>query len=240
MNNSGWVSSDSSSQTPLAVSNSCTDGDLLTPSQESSLAQALEEFANAEMLDAAPGASLGDANAGDAGLRIRGKPQPQASGGKIAKKRMTGAVGRPKGSGKSQTAAGLAPGPGSGTYNRKQPKVAEFGRKRGPKPKMRGVFGAPGVGLQRPQSDGSSCGGSGSTGGGCGNGSTSGSSGITAEGEPCLENRLVLCSAQDEYVLTQDVCVMCGAFGLDQEGRLMACAQCGQCYHPYCANVKVL
>lgn len=53
------------------------------------------------------------------------------------------------------------------------------------------------------------------------------------------ENRLVLVSAKDKFVLYQDVCVMCGALGQDQEGCLIACAQCGQCYHPYCANVKV-
>ena len=45
--------------------------------------------------------------------------------------------------------------------------------------------------------------------------------------------------ASDEHTLWQDVCAMCGSFGQDQEGRLIACAQCGQCYHPYCANVKV-
>ena len=160
--------------------------------------------------------------------RNRGKPLHQStSAGKIAKKRITGAVGRPKGSGKTQVGGGAGGSSAvvGGAYNRK-PKVAEFGRKRGPKPKMRGVFGAPGLGLQRPQGD-------------AGSGSGSGSGGGTSEGEPCLENRLVLCSAQDEFVLSQDVCVMCGSFGLDQEGRLMACAQCGQCYHPYCANVKV-
>lgn len=31
----------------------------------------------------------------------------------------------------------------------------------------------------------------------------------------------------------------CGSYGLDEEGRLIVCTQCGQCYHPYCANVKV-
>lgn len=59
------------------------------------------------------------------------------------------------------------------------------------------------------------------------------------EDEPGVENRLVLCSAKDKFVLTQDICVMCGAIGTDQEGCLISCAQCGQCYHPYCANVKV-
>ncbi|KAK7063303.1 Lysine Methyltransferase 2D [Halocaridina rubra] len=56
------------------------------------------------------------------------------------------------------------------------------------------------------------------------------------EGE---ENKVILVSAKDEFCLQQDVCAMCGAFGQDQEGRLIACAQCGQCYHPFCANVKV-
>lgn len=59
------------------------------------------------------------------------------------------------------------------------------------------------------------------------------------EDEPGVENRLVLCSAKDKFVLTQDICVMCGAIGTDQEGCLIACAQCGQCSHSYCANVKV-
>nr|XP_045609496.1 histone-lysine N-methyltransferase 2C-like isoform X5 [Procambarus clarkii] len=56
------------------------------------------------------------------------------------------------------------------------------------------------------------------------------------EGE---ENKFILVSTDDEFCLEQDVCAMCGAFGQDQEGRLIACAQCGQCYHPFCANVKV-
>lgn len=53
------------------------------------------------------------------------------------------------------------------------------------------------------------------------------------------ENRLILCSAKDKFVLTQDICVMCGSIGMDQEGCLIACVQCGQCYHPYCAGVKI-
>jgi hypothetical protein len=36
----------------------------------------------------------------------------------------------------------------------------------------------------------------------------------------------------------QDICVMCGSLGNDLEGRLICCAQCGQCYHPQCVNVK--
>lgn len=99
----------------------------------------------------------------------------------------------------------------------KKARLGEFGRKRGPKAKMRGIFGVPGVGLQRPTA----------------------TDGRTADEEPGVENRLVLCSAKDKFVLTQDVCVMCGAIGTDQEGCLIACVQCGQCYHPYCVNVKV-
>lgn len=37
----------------------------------------------------------------------------------------------------------------------------------------------------------------------------------------------------------QDMCVVCGSFGLGAEGRLLACAQCGQCYHPFCVGIKV-
>lgn len=149
------------------------------------------------------------------------------TGGKLAaRKRIPAAGGRPKGSGKT-SAFGASSSAG---YNRKANKVADFSRKRGPKPKMRGVFGAPGVGLQRPaSSDGSA---------GTGTAGTGGTS-APGEGEPCLENKLILCSSNDSFVIEQDACAMCGSFGLDQEGRLISCAQCGQCYHPYCANVKV-
>lgn len=57
--------------------------------------------------------------------------------------------------------------------------------------------------------------------------------------EPGVENRLILCSAKDKFLLTQDICVMCGAIGIDNEGCLISCTQCGQCYHPYCVNVKI-
>lgn len=33
---------------------------------------------------------------------------------------------------------------------------------------------------------------------------------------------------------------MCGSFGKGSEGQLLACAQCAQCYHPYCVNSKVM
>lgn len=155
--------------------------------------------------------------------------QQQTSAGKIARKRISGpsstgggSGGRPKGSGKASS-FGVAVG--GAAYNRKANKLADFGRKRGPKPKMRGVFGAPGLGLQRP--------GSGVDGSATGSSTSSNPSGVaistgTAEGEPCLENKLILCSSTDGFVVEQDACAMCGSFGLDQEGRLISCAQCGQ------------
>uniref|UniRef100_A0A4Y0BEZ4 Histone-lysine N-methyltransferase n=1 Tax=Anopheles funestus TaxID=62324 RepID=A0A4Y0BEZ4_ANOFN len=143
----------------------------------------------------------------DVGL---GKGKPYVAS-KIAKKRLGlslagGLAGnRPKGLGKGF---------------QKKSRLADITRKRGSKAKMRGIFGVPGLGLQRPTAD----------------------LALTAkanEEEPGGENRLVLCSAKDKFVLTQDICVMCGAIGTDQEGCLISCTQCGQCYHPYCTNVKV-
>ena len=146
-------------------------------------------------------------------------------------------MGRPKGSGKNafatatyqsgrRAANGANKIPSSSVNSASASGVGgggtEFGRqgggKRGPKPKMRGVFGAPGVGLQPRSLGGSS---SDLIGGGGGGGSSSSgakmesmSSGASAEGEPCLENRLVLCSASDSFVVEQDTCAMCGSFGL--------------------------
>lgn len=53
------------------------------------------------------------------------------------------------------------------------------------------------------------------------------------------ENKMVLCSENDEFTLCQDLCAMCGSFGRGEEGRLIACSQCGQSYHPFCVNIKV-
>ncbi|XP_014291793.1 histone-lysine N-methyltransferase 2C isoform X5 [Halyomorpha halys] len=128
---------------------------------------------------------------------------------KIAKKKLGLGPGRPKGSGKMSSIAL--------SHFQKRPRYADFGRKRGAKTKMRGIFGVPGLGLQRPLMD----------------------SNTKPEDEPGLENKLVLVSSRDKYVLSQDVCVMCGALGQDQEACLIACAQCGQSYHPYCVSVKV-
>lgn len=51
------------------------------------------------------------------------------------------------------------------------------------------------------------------------------------------ENKIIICNSKDLFVLSQDVCIMCGSLGADGEGRLLSCSQCGQCYHPVCAGV---
>jgi histone-lysine N-methyltransferase MLL3 len=48
----------------------------------------------------------------------------------------------------------------------------------------------------------------------------------------------VLVSLEDSFTLRQDMCLSCGSFGKDEEGRLISCSQCGQCYHTYCAGVN--
>ena len=83
-------------------------------------------------------------------------------------------------------------------------------RRRGRQPKMRGM-----VGLQRPTADPS------------------------AKDDPEEDSKMVCVAVNDKFVLEQDLCVMCGAVGTDLEGRLIACAQCGECYHPHCINVRV-
>ena len=57
--------------------------------------------------------------------------------------------------------------------------------------------------------------------------------------EPEDENKMICVSNKDNFTNMQDICVMCGSLGNDLEGRLIGCAQCGQCYHPHCVNVKV-
>ncbi|CAF0944406.1 unnamed protein product [Adineta steineri] len=46
----------------------------------------------------------------------------------------------------------------------------------------------------------------------------------------------VLCASNEVYAVSQDMCVSCGSIGLDDEGRLISCSQCGQSYHPYCVG----
>ncbi|XP_045521362.1 histone-lysine N-methyltransferase 2C-like isoform X11 [Pieris brassicae] len=135
-----------------------------------------------------------------------GKGKPFSVSSKVAKKKIGG----------FKLKGGFPPA-GKIGFQKRQRSVLEFGRKRGSKPKMRGVFGVPGLGLQRPQAPDNKA----------------------PEDDPGVENKLVLCSSKDKFVLTQDLCVMCGAIGTDSEGCLIACAQCGQSYHPYCVNIKV-
>ncbi|CAG9559873.1 unnamed protein product [Danaus chrysippus] len=139
----------------------------------------------------------------DVGL---GKGKPYTVSSVVAKKKIGG-----------YKLKGGCPPAGKIGFQKRQRSVLDFGRKRGAKPKMRGVFGVPGLGLQRPQAPDTK----------------------TSEDDPGVENKLVLCSSKDKFVLTQDLCVMCGAVGTDSEGCLIACSQCGQTYHPYCVNIKV-
>ncbi|XP_068091998.1 histone-lysine N-methyltransferase 2C isoform X4 [Hyperolius riggenbachi] len=59
------------------------------------------------------------------------------------------------------------------------------------------------------------------------------------EEETSMHNTVVLFSTSDRFTLHQDMCVVCGSFGKGAEGRLLACSQCGQCYHPYCVSIKL-
>ncbi|XP_056155239.1 histone-lysine N-methyltransferase 2C [Lampris incognitus] len=59
------------------------------------------------------------------------------------------------------------------------------------------------------------------------------------EEENSMHNTVVMFSTSDHFTLKQDMCVVCGSFGQGAEGRLLACSQCGQCYHPYCVNIKI-
>ncbi|XP_068593242.1 histone-lysine N-methyltransferase 2C-like isoform X2 [Cebidichthys violaceus] len=59
------------------------------------------------------------------------------------------------------------------------------------------------------------------------------------EEENSMHNTVVMFSISDHFTLRQDMCVVCGSFGQGAEGRLLACSQCGQCYHPYCVSVKI-
>ena len=50
---------------------------------------------------------------------------------------------------------------------------------------------------------------------------------------------VVIYSSDDKFVSEQDVCYSCGSFGRDTEGKMIACAQCGQAYHLYCTNLNL-
>ncbi|XP_052804919.1 histone-lysine N-methyltransferase 2D-like isoform X3 [Mya arenaria] len=52
-------------------------------------------------------------------------------------------------------------------------------------------------------------------------------------------NTIVLAKKTDKFTLDQDVCKSCGSIGEGEEGRMLACTQCGQCYHPFCSGTKI-
>ncbi|XP_049336810.1 histone-lysine N-methyltransferase 2C isoform X2 [Astyanax mexicanus] len=62
---------------------------------------------------------------------------------------------------------------------------------------------------------------------------------VKEEEENAMHNTVVLFSSSDAFTLKQDMCVVCGSFGQGAEGRLLACSQCGQCYHPFCVSIKM-
>eukprot|EP00794_Sanderia_malayensis_P003518 gene3518-4019_t len=54
-----------------------------------------------------------------------------------------------------------------------------------------------------------------------------------------LHSTVIMVSTKDTFSLGQDICMCCGSFGKGNEGHLITCAHCGQCFHPYCVNVKI-
>ncbi|XP_052230616.1 uncharacterized protein LOC127844448 isoform X3 [Dreissena polymorpha] len=52
-------------------------------------------------------------------------------------------------------------------------------------------------------------------------------------------NTIVLANKADRFTLDQDICKSCGSIGKGPEGRMLACTQCGQCYHPFCSSTKI-
>jgi hypothetical protein len=36
------------------------------------------------------------------------------------------------------------------------------------------------------------------------------------------------------------MCLSCGSFGRDEDGQVVSCSQCGQCFHNYCAGVSTM
>ncbi|XP_060778549.1 histone-lysine N-methyltransferase 2C isoform X7 [Neoarius graeffei] len=62
---------------------------------------------------------------------------------------------------------------------------------------------------------------------------------VKEEEENTMHNTVVMFSSSDTFTLRQDMCAVCGSFGQGAEGRLLACSQCGQCYHPFCVSIKM-
>ena len=131
--------------------------------------------------------------------------------------------------GKKRFSSGSRPrGPGGKFTGKKKAKTAEmYRRKRVPK----GGSSAKRPGLTSPSA------GNGSM--TTGEKSSISQSVSVGDEEGQVETKMILCSSADKFVLSQDLCAMCGSLGKGEEGRLIGCSQCGQCYHPYCVNIKV-
>ena len=59
------------------------------------------------------------------------------------------------------------------------------------------------------------------------------------EEDPSNYCAVVIYNSEDKFVADQDLCYSCGSFGLSTEGKMIACAQCGQAYHIYCTNLNL-
>lgn len=140
-------------------------------------------------------------------IEVKEESPPSPSIGKLAAKKKINYSGKIRGK----------------LSGRKKAKTAEYRRKRGPKGKYKTFSSVPVVSYP----------------------STSGVSLATMpstqesdkQDDSSNENKIILCYSKDNFILTQDVCVMCGSLGKDDEGRLLSCSQCGQCYHKFCAGV---
>ncbi|XP_071942048.1 histone-lysine N-methyltransferase 2C-like isoform X2 [Antedon mediterranea] len=130
-------------------------------------------------------------------------------------------LGKPS---KKKIGAGRPRGKGNlGIAGRKRSKPGPTGAKRGPKPKLKlGMYSS---GLQSigPSS----------------NQEVLGRRKDEDEEDSNMHTTVVLFSTEDKYTYSQDMCVSCGSFGKGAEGRLLSCSQCGQCYHPYCVNIRI-
>lgn len=50
---------------------------------------------------------------------------------------------------------------------------------------------------------------------------------------------LVVDNLENSFIFNQDICIVCGSIGKGAEADMIPCYQCGQCYHLYCADVKL-
>ena len=216
---SGVTSGLSSRNSSTASLDELTDSNenLLTRDSSSSFNdESLSSIDFAEGIDTASKVEADDSLLQPQDGQVFQHPRPAHVGGKFPGKKRFSSGSRPRNSGGKFT-------------GKKRPKTADvYRRKRVPKPSVAGAKFKP--------LPGNAVTGGTST---ATNGQTGDSVDKIKDDEPQVETKMVLCSAKDEFVLSQDVCVMCGSLGKGEEGRLIGCSQCGQCYHPYCVNIKV-